>query len=281
MKNVIVRSITGLIYIIAVIAAVLSGPVGMLILTAVFTILAIDEFNRISNPDGLPCPLRILDIAGGLSMLSIAYMINRLPNEWVAIGLVCYLIYLMARLIIPLYFKQLNQLNSSSFSLMGQLYIAAPLSALLSMADHTSLIMLIFIMIWLNDTGAFCVGSLIGRRRLFERISPKKSWEGFYGGLLFSIIAGIVAGSPLLADHCTASLHNANFTAVSLGILGLLVSIMSTWGDLVESMIKRTLGIKDSGHLLPGHGGILDRIDSLLFVAPATLLFLLIHTLIR
>ena len=136
-------------------------------------------------------------------------------------------------------------------------------------------------MIWLNDTGAFCVGSLIGRRRLFERISPKKSWEGFYGGLLFSIIAGIVAGSPLLADHCTASLHNANFTAVSLGILGLLVSIMSTWGDLVESMIKRTLGIKDSGHLLPGHGGILDRIDSLLFVAPATLLFLLIHTLIR
>ncbi len=126
--------------------------------------------------------------------------------------------------------------------------------------------LLIFIMIWLNDTGAFLVGSAIGRHRLFERLSPKKSWEGFFGGLLFCLIAGYLA--PILSAD-----DFAGYPMRYVG-LGVLVCVFSTWGDLFESMIKRAAGVKDSGNILPGHGGMLDRIDSILFVVPASLVYL-------
>ena len=122
-----------------------------------------------------------------------------------------------------------------------------------------------FILIWLSDTGAFCVGSLCGKHKLFERISPKKSWEGFFGGLLFCIAAGA-------AFHYLFDILDL-WTSM---LFGAIVCVFGTWGDLVESLIKRSLGVKDSGNILPGHGGILDRIDSLLLVVPATILFLLI-----
>ena len=124
-----------------------------------------------------------------------------------------------------------------------------------------------FIMIWLNDTGAFCVGSMIGKHKLFPRISPNKSWEGFFGGVVFAIASAFVFkyGFPQYFD---------NISIGGLCGLGVVVSAFATWGDLVESLIKRTLGVKDSGTLLPGHGGILDRIDSLLLVVPASLLYL-------
>jgi phosphatidate cytidylyltransferase len=120
-------------------------------------------------------------------------------------------------------------------------------------------------MIWLNDTGAYCVGSLLGKHRLCERLSPKKSWEGFFGGLVFCIAAGIVA-SYILSD----SIYSFMIITISLGVV---VCVFATVGDLFESLIKRTLHVKDSGNLIPGHGGILDRIDSLLFVAPAVFFF--------
>ena len=126
-------------------------------------------------------------------------------------------------------------------------------------------------MIWLNDTGAFCVGSMIGRRRLFERISPKKSWEGFWGGMAFSIIAGILL--YLFGDGIFGVFDDSPWRWVALGIV---VPVFATWGDLAESLLKRTVHVKDSGHLIPGHGGILDRIDSLLLVSPAVVIFLFI-----
>ena len=139
------------------------------------------------------------------------------------------------------------------------------------------LVLMMFVMIWLNDTGAYCVGSLFGRHRLCERLSPKKSWEGFWGGMAFCIIAGAVCcfinnGWSMASEGCAISL-------VKWVGLGMLVSLMSTWGDLFESLIKRSLGVKDSGHLIPGHGGILDRIDSLLLVAPATFVYGLLTSL--
>ena len=119
----------------------------------------------------------------------------------------------------------------------------------------------------MNDTGAFCVGSLIGRHRLFERISPKKSWEGFWGGLFFTIVAAVIIDTYFPA-------YFSEFDVIRWVGMAIVVSAFSTWGDLAESMVKRTAGVKDSGHLLPGHGGILDRIDSLLFVVPAVLIYI-------
>ena len=127
----------------------------------------------------------------------------------------------------------------------------------------------VFIFIWLYDTGAYCVGMLLGRHRLFERISPKKSWEGVIGGILLS-----VAGAYVTHRWFDEFFQVPDFT-IWMG-LSVVVAVFATFGDLVESLIKRTVGVKDSGHILPGHGGILDRIDSLLLVAPAVLIYLML-----
>lgn len=119
----------------------------------------------------------------------------------------------------------------------------------------------------MNDTGAFLVGCTIGKHRLFERISPKKSWEGFWGGMVFSILSGMVYYYFI----------EQSYNIIFYVMMGVIASIFATFGDLVESMFKRSIGIKDSSNLIPGHGGILDRIDSLLFVLPATALFLYIY----
>ena len=166
-------------------------------------------------------------------------------------------------------------MGSISAAFTSLMYVAMPLccASMMYLMYGPSIILTMFIMIWLNDTGAFCVGSLIGKRRLFERISPKKSWEGFAGGLVFSIAGGALiyflfgkwAPGLGLAEMCT---------------LGAVVSVFATWGDLVESLLKRTAGVKDSGHIMPGHGGILDRIDSLLLVAPALACYMAALTLI-
>jgi phosphatidate cytidylyltransferase len=127
----------------------------------------------------------------------------------------------------------------------------------------------VFMFIWLYDTGAYCVGMLLGRHRLFERISPKKSWEGVIGGII-----ACVAGA-----YVTNYWFDEFFQVPDINVwvgLSVVVAVFATFGDLVESLIKRTVGVKDSGNILPGHGGILDRIDSLLLVAPAVLIYLLL-----
>lgn len=120
------------------------------------------------------------------------------------------------------------------------------------------MVLTLFILIWLNDTGAYCVGCLIGRHKLFERLSPNKTWEGFFGGFVFAVAAGIAAA--LLCP-------SLGMSVVGGAVLGAGVSIVATFGDLFESMMKRHRHLKDSGNVIPGHGGILDRIDSLLLVS--------------
>ena len=123
----------------------------------------------------------------------------------------------------------------------------------------------IFVFIWVNDTFAFLTGITLGKNKLLERISPKKTIEGFIGGIFFTVLAG-VGFSFLFVEY------NIYFW---IGF-ALIVSLFATLGDLFESLIKRTYKVKDSGNLIPGHGGILDRIDSLLIVVPAIYVYLLI-----
>lgn len=154
---------------------------------------------------------------------------------------------------------------------MSLIYVSAPIAiaSMLYLTCGPAIVLAMFLMIWLNDTGAFVVGSLIGRTRLFVRLSPKKSWEGFFGGMLFSI------ASAFLIKYCFGT-YSTDLSIMQLCIMGAVVSIAATWGDLMESMFKRAANMKDSGHILPGHGGILDRIDSLLLVAPSLWLLLII-----
>jgi phosphatidate cytidylyltransferase len=129
------------------------------------------------------------------------------------------------------------------------------------------IIFVLFVLIWSNDTFAYIVGKSIGKKKLFPSISPKKTVEGFLGGLVFTILAGIIIHEIM-----------GIFSTLFLIFLAILIGVFGTIGDLVESKFKRTAHVKDSGKIMPGHGGILDRFDSVIFVAPFVLLLVKIYT---
>jgi len=161
----------------------------------------------------------------------------------------------------------LEQKKSLWYSVFAYFYIIVPLICLVWIfeVEGRIYVLALFAFVWVNDTFAYLVGSAIGKRKLFERISPKKTWEGFFGGLIFAVFAGF------LFSHFTAD----NNLIKWLG-LAVVVVIFGTMGDLFESYIKRNLNVKDSGTILPGHGGFLDRLDSILFASPVALIYLLI-----
>lgn len=279
MKNLIKRSITGIIYVSLIIAAVLAGGWWFVALFSLFAILATHEFATLCNADagGENIFTLVTDMAGSLILVVGLSCVNLgllTPHSTAVLGgtfFTLYLLYLTARLVMQLYSHETSPLVNLAYSYMGQLYIALPLGILsmfYTLPDGKALLLAMFIMIWLSDTGAFLTGSLIGRHKLFPRISPGKTWEGFFGGITF------VVASAFIMKYCFPQSFE-NISACGLCFMGVTVAVFATWGDLVESLIKRTLGVKDSGNLLPGHGGILDRIDSLLLVIPASLFYLI------
>jgi phosphatidate cytidylyltransferase len=158
--------------------------------------------------------------------------------------------------------------------MMSQMYIALPFSLLNVLAfsapgQYSYVFPLsLFIFLWMNDTGAYLSGSLLGKHKLFPRVSPGKSWEGSIGGGLL-VVAVAFAFGWFENDEGMGMMNEWEWAG-----LGLVVVIFGTWGDLVESLFKRTLGIKDSGSILPGHGGMLDRFDSSLLAIPAAVVYL-------
>lgn len=261
-NKLILRATSGIIYIAIIIGCIFCGQIAFSCMAALFATIATIEFKKITLGLGSQViPSLAFDIAG-VVCLTFGWKLTPLPI-WVII--------IICRLIFELYSKRDTHLYDLANSFMSQIYIGLPLGFMTATAFlwNTNIILAIFIMIWINDTGAFLVGSTIGKHRLFEKVSPKKSWEGFWGGLMFN-----------LAISWLFFLHGQHFFCLDWQIyqwlgLGAVVTIFSTWGDLVESMIKRSLHIKDSGNIIPGHGGILDRIDSLLMVMPASLIYLI------
>lgn len=261
-KTLLTRTISGIIYIAIIIGCILGGETSLLIMASVFAGLAVIEFARISHEAGIKrLPAILLDIAGCICLCF---------SVWI-FPIFVWIFVMLCRFIEELYLKDENPLANLSHSMMSQIYIGLPFGlmvAVVSFFNTCNILLAVFLFIWINDTGAFVVGSLLGRHRLFERISPKKSWEGFFGGLFFNIVA-----AALLCSYCSGFFGLQPSMVIWLG-LAVIVTVFGTWGDLVESLIKRTLHIKDSGNLIPGHGGILDRIDSLLLVMPAVFLYL-------
>lgn len=277
-SNFLQRAITGIIFVAVLVGCILGGPISFTILFALISALTINEFGTIVNRMENTRMNKPISILAGLFLFLCFGYIGVVPgaNEI----FIPYLFLILYLFISELYKKQPNPLNNWAYAMMSQIYIALSFALLNVLAYHSSaadsvsqynpiLPLSIFIFNWVNDTGAYCTGMLFGKHRLFERISPKKSWEGSIGGAVFSIIAAII-----LAHF---------FTFLSTGIwigLGLTVVVFGTWGDLTESLMKRTLGIKDSGNILPGHGGMLDRFDSTLMAVPAAVVYLYIVGLI-
>ncbi len=266
-NNFSLRAITGILYVIATLAAIYLSPLTSAVLFLIVSVLSQLEFLRTfkgrAKPHIFLSVLSGILIYSGLALHGMDYITYR--------KLVMLFIPTGGVFIYELYRNKENPFLNVGTTLMSITYIVIPIAFLNYTYFYGSLfpgppfqfILAFFVFIWLNDTMAYVVGVLAGRTKLFPRISPKKTWEGFLGGLLFAMLAGW--GCFMVFD--SLSLYEW------LGY-AFLVAIFATFGDLIESMLKRDFEVKDSGSILPGHGGMLDRFDGVLLASPAVFLYL-------
>ena len=277
LKNFITRTITGVLFVAVMVVGICFRGDAMILLFALITGLTLWEYTGLVNEiEGVTINRFISTAAGVYLFLAFAgYCANIVPSA----AFIPYLLTVVYLFVSELYTKNENAIHDWAYTMLGQMYIALPFSMINVLAFQANptdgsvgyiwlLPMSIFVFLWVNDTGAYCTGSLLGRHKLFPRISPGKSWEGSIGGGLLVLIVAALIGWY----------ENRTGTSIMSIIewmgLGLVVVFFGTWGDLVESLFKRTLGIKDSGDILPGHGGMLDRFDSSLMAIPAAVVYI-------
>lgn len=276
-KNLLTRAGAGIIYIIVILTGVLGGKFSFLVVFSGIAGLALFEYFRmIEKQTGYNLHKTINILTGIVLFVAVFLYLERVYSLYLLP--VCILLYLLYTFISTIVIKGKDILHATIYTVFGHIYITLPLSLLMFLSYqytvmvekyHYALVLSLFIFLWVNDTAAYLVGSMIGKHKLIERISPKKSVEGFVGGILFSALAGYIL----------SQIFNNYSVEFWIG-LGMVISLFGTLGDLFESLIKRTCDVKDSGNLIPGHGGILDRIDSLLIAVPAAYLYLILFTTI-
>lgn len=276
MKNFIIRAITGLTFAALLIGCILYHPLSLILLFSIVAALTIWEFGTIVNNHAGASMNRLISAVAGFYLVFAVggYQLNMISTR----EFMPYLLTLIYLLVSELYRQEANPLKNWAYAFASQVYIALPFALLSVLGLHYDSFanemrydfiypLSVFIFLWMSDTGAYLVGSLLSRyfpAKLFPRISPKKSWVGSIGGGLLCLAAawGIYAYEPQY------------MTLWQWMGLALTVCVFGTWGDLVESLLKRQVGIKDSGTILPGHGGLLDRFDSALLAIPAAVVYL-------
>ncbi len=276
-KNLIVRTITGVLFIAIMVSGFLR-PQAMVFLFSLITGLTIWEYCSLVNELKTVTVNRFIATVAGVYFFLAVAGINSgyIQTNGVFVPYLLTIVYLFVS---ELYTRNENAIHDWAYTMLSQMYVALPFSMINVLAFRQApdgdihyyylLPLSVFIFLWTNDTGAYCSGSLLGKHKLFPRISPAKSWEGSIGGALFVLIAAAVVSYLESQSNALSGL-----TIVQWLGLGLVVTVFGTWGDLVESLFKRTLGIKDSGNILPGHGGMLDRFDSSLMAIPASVVYL-------
>jgi len=276
MPELLKRSITGFVLVAVMISAILFHPVSALLVFTLITFAALFEFYGLMNRLELVKSQKLIHSAAGAYLVVVSYLaVSGNAHKLIILPYAVYFIYLF---IAELYKEKEASILNNALALFGHLYIAIPFAILMwfgfihnphyypeGIMYNPVLPLALFASIWINDSGAYLVGVKFGKHRLFERISPKKSWEGFCGGLFFALM-----GSLAFA-HFSDVLNVWQWLGFAF-----TVSISATYGDLFESMLKRSLNIKDSGNILPGHGGILDRFDAPLLAIPAAAAYLLL-----
>ena len=273
MNNFYKRTITGALFVVVLIIAILIHPLAFIILFFFITLVGLHEFYNIFtkgniNPHkypGISCGLLIYCSA---CLIASGYLNNDILLLIIPIVSVIFLI--------EIYQSNENPFLNISSTIIGIIYIVVPFSLLVligfpiynlqSYSPH--LILGLFILFWSSDTGAYLFGITLGKHLLFPRISPKKSWEGLIGGILLTITIS------LILSHFFKELQITDWL-----IIAVIVSLFGVWGDLTESLLKRSYHLKDSGNILPGHGGILDRFDAVIFAIPIVFIYLHIKAL--
>lgn len=282
-KNLIVRTVSGALFIAIMVAGIVGNARSFALLFTLITTMSVWEFTGLMNQRGEITVNRFITTAaaGYLFLAMLGFTSGMTPS----VVFIPYLLTLIYLLVSELYLQQPDPIGNWAHTMLAQLYVALPFACLNVLAFQTDtasgrtmynwlLPMALFAFLWLNDTGAYCVGSLLGRHKLFPRISPAKSWEGSVGGAVAVLIAAGVLGYYENLDQC------GSLSLVEWLGFGLTVVVFGTWGDLIESLMKRSLGVKDSGNIMPGHGGMLDRFDSSLLAIPAAVVYLYTITLL-
>ena len=266
MKETVVRSLSGALYVLLLIVCI-QYKLPLIILFFVFGILCLIEFKKLIQLKS-NIPLFIFIILYSFFSYCIITQKNFSGIDEIKQIIMVISIFVELFLIKDLFSQRVIPLFSTKRFILTTFYITTSFIFLILIADFNyiysaNILLGAFILIWVNDSFAYLVGKNFGKQKLFEKISPKKTVEGFLGGLFFSCIASyfISTFAPSL-----------NFT--SWLILSIIISVFGTLGDLIESKFKRQANVKDSGTIMPGHGGLLDRLDSIIFAAPFIYLFL-------
>lgn len=274
LKNLLTRTIAGIVYIALVLLGILGKGFFFISIFTILLGLALYEFYRLTEKNNPSTKSRVFNTIAGVTF----FLLPLLPQikmglTILSIALLLYLILIFSNAVFS---KKENTLRNAINSVFGQIYITLPFLLLQfisqldgSLNNSEYALLAIFVFIWVNDTAAYVVGSLFGKNKLIEHISPKKTIEGFVGGVCFTIIAGLVFAKLTRGDNY-----------MFWSIFAFITAIFGTIGDLFESLIKRTYNLKDSGNIIPGHGGILDRIDSLLIATPAIFIFMIIWSIV-
>ncbi|MBQ2367374.1 MAG: phosphatidate cytidylyltransferase [Bacteroidaceae bacterium] len=269
MKKLLVRVATGAVFGVVLLACILYNNISFGALFALVTCLAVNEFCNLIHEYKKTTFSTPVAVVGGLYLFLAFFMMDKVAEPFMLF--VPYLILIAFALVRELYKKADSPLDNMAYFALSQLYAAFPFALLNILttfgpgAYNYIMPLSIFIFLWCSDSGAYFVGSAIGRHRLFERISPKKSWEGSIGGGVLALVAAYVL-----------SLFYPTLGAIEWMGMAAVVVVTGTWGDLIESCMKREMGIKDSGNILPGHGGILDRFDSAILAIPSVVVYLYI-----
>jgi len=274
------RAITGVLFVIVLVASVLLGPWVFSVFFLIIGLLSLDEFYRITNADVIN-NTDIKDISNigikvnrwaGIALgaaLFICLILIHLKDATISVFLYC-IPFITLAFWLELFRKQPNPFSSIAFTFLGVIYAVLPFMFFFQLGflegDYNFQYPLGFlIMLWASDTGAYLAGRTFGKTKLFERHSPKKTWEGSFGGLIISGLAAFILSRFFPGIETWQWL-----------ISSVIIVVFGTYGDLTESMLKRSYHIKDSGNIMPGHGGFLDRFDGLLLAAPLVYLFLLL-----
>lgn len=266
MNNLLQRTLSGAVFVAILTSSIWFSPYSFLILFCIITAMALHEYHTITNNHAEINISPLIGVIGGVLLFVCSFLhVSQLTAFPVS---VIYAVYVMGVLIAQLFKKEQNPVFNWAYFISGQAMIALPFSLLnhiLYVPDWQPIILLsLFVTIWMNDSWAYVFGRLFGKHKLFERVSPKKTWEGFIGGAVMSLLTGVLCWyvMPFIAPNLELSLWQWLLFAEVIVVFG-------TLGDLMESLLKRTLQIKDSGNVIPGHGGILDRFDSMLLATPA------------